>query len=279
VKGRLTLRELRDWYVDKVRQEKLAERTIYLRKNAMDRLMRFAGEDCPAKNVTRERLNDFKRELLVTNSPAGARILLSKLAGVFKKGFYENKLIAHPFVGFEYPRGKGNRRWPVLSPDEMLEVRALFQSEQMRLAWDIARFTAIRPSALNGLEAQNISDSVIRFYVPKLGRFEEVLIHANLRPYLEPLRGKSGRVFSFRYWGSIDAEFGTKIKRMKGDDFRPSGGYTPRKSLGSYLRNDANWRHEDIKLFLTHHRNDVTWLYTNDQPERIRSLVEALPFR
>ncbi len=278
-KGRMTLKELSAWYAGVAEEEHVSKRVIYLQKNAMARLMKFVGGDVSTKRVTREVLNDFKRELQRTNSDVGARSLLAKLAAVFKKGFYENKILFHPFVGFKFPTGKAHGAWPIMGPEEMAEVDGLFQSDEMLLAWRIARFTGLRPNSINGLLAEKISQTSIKFYVSKLDRWEEVLVHSNLRPYLEPLLGRKGKVFGYKYWGTINIGFGEKIKQFKGDDFRPSGGYTPRKSLGSYLRNVVSWRHEDIKLFLTHHKSDATWLYTNDQPERIRPLVEALPFR
>lgn len=278
-KSRLMLRELRDWYIDLAQREGLAQRTIYIRKNCMDRLIRFAGEDCLAKNITRERLNDFKRELLKTNSPAGARVALSKLQGVFKKGFYEGKLIAHPFVGFEYPRGKSAVIRPVLTPQEMLEIDDLFLSREMRLAWRIARFTGMRGNDILALKGENVDreKSMITFCSKKMSRIERIAMHAGLVKYLDDVP-PSGLVFSYRYWGSLSAEFSNKIQRLKGDGFHPAGSHTPRHSLGSFLRNEANWRHEDIKLFLCHHRSDVTWLYTHDDVERLRGIVNELPF-
>lgn len=278
-KNLISLKEIKGWYVDVAKSEGLAARTIYLRENAMKRLMRFAGEDCLAKNITRERLNDFKRELLQTCSPAGARNMLSKIQTVFKKSFYENKIGATPFVGFEYPRGRNDEQRPLLTPNEMLEISTLFVSEKMRLAWHIARFTGMRGNDILALNAKNFDreKNMIVFQSQKMQRFEQIPLHPQLMDYINDIPA-AGKIFDYKYFGSLSIEFANKIRKLKGPDFTPAGTHTPRHSLGAYLRNEKKWQWADIQMFLCHHPNSVTHRYTHDNIEHLRPLVNELPF-
>lgn len=278
-KNLISLKEIKSWYIDIAKGEGLAQRTIYLRENAMQRLIRFAGDDYLAKNITRERLNDFKRELLQTNSPAGARNMLSKIQTVFKKAFYENKIGVTPFVGFEYPRGRNDEQRPILTIDEMREISELFVSEKMRLAWNIARFTGLRGNDVLALRGENFNNiiRVINFQSQKMQRFEQIPLHPQLINYLADIP-TAGKIFDYKYFGSLSIEFSKKIRKFKGESFTPAGSHTPRHSLGAYLRNEKKWPWADIQMFLCHHPNTVTHRYTHDNIEHLRPMVEALPF-
>jgi len=279
-KAKLTLRELRNWYVELAEKEGLAKRTVYLRKNAIDRLIRFAGEDCLARNITRDRLNDFKRELLVTNSSAGARIMLLKVASVFRKADYENKIVRYPFTGFEYPRGGRSKERPVLTFDELPEVDKLFTSESMCRMWRILRITGMRGNDASGLRIEDIDfdKKIIRFESKKLKRIEEIPLHPVLGNYLSGLVGQTGPLFNYSF-GSVSIEFSAKVRMLKGNEFRPVGSHTPRHSLAAYFWNELDWPEKDVAAFLCHHPSSVTYRYIHENMERIRPQVEALPFR
>lgn len=276
-----TLGDLRAWYEKIVKSEKLAEITVRYRLGALDRLIGFLGAGCRLVDVTRDRLNDFKRELLKTND-AGAYWLLQKLQQVFKAANYENFIDHYPFLGFKYPKHPKTKEFLILTIDEMRMVSELITSEQTRLAWDIARCTGIRGNDLMMLSWKDFDfkRKIIRYRNHKVARFEGVIMHPWLFARLSALSPGCGGVFSYKNEQSLSALFRTKVRELKGEDAagKSMGTHTPRRSLAHYLRHVARWSKEDIRIFLGHHDQDVTDGYLMESLETIRDKMNALPF-
>lgn len=277
-----TLADLRLWYLQILEGEQLASATKRGRLMALNRFIQFLGESFVLADVTRDRLNEFKRELLRTQRN-GAYWQLQKLQSVFRKANYENFIDSTPFFGFEYPRLHRFRNYLLLTPLEMFEISKLFRSEQGRLAWNISRFTGIRGNDLVALTADDFcwDRMLIRYRSHKLKRFEGALIHSELLKYIESVKSMIGRIMSYSSSDALGLVFRKKIVEYKNDPLKDMhvGCHTPRRSLGAYLRNVVKWPKENIKIFLGHHGyDDDTDLYTFDQLEIIRDSVNALPF-
>lgn len=101
--------------------------------------------------------------------------------------------------------------------------------------------------------------------------------HPKLGEILDPFRGKSGPLFSYKNDQALKGQFRDKILQFKGEDFKPVGSHTPRHSLGAYLRNDAKWQWADIQMFLCHRKASITARYTHENIEHLRALIERLP--
>jgi integrase len=233
----------------------------------------YLGDDCLLCNVTRDRINDFKRELL-KSSDNGAHWLLKKLQPVFRTAHYEGFTSHYPFLGFKYPRKERNGDQLVLTPEEMRKVGGLFTVGQPRLAWHIARLTGIRGNDLMAIKRGDFDFKrmLICYQNHNLRRFEWIIIHPRLLDYLA-LPAEVGRIFSYTNEQSLSAIFRRNIRKFKGDDCvgMRLGTHTPRHSLAYYLRHVAQWPKEDIRIFLGHH--DL------ESIETIRDRVSALPFR
>lgn len=277
-----TLGDLLSWYRNISGSERLANITVRYRTSALERLIKFLGKDFELGDVTRDRLNEFKRDLFKTNDN-GAYWLLQKLQSVFRVAYYEGFMSHYPFLGFKYPRKENGQEQLILTPEEMRKIGELFTVDQPRLAWTIARFTGIRGNDLMVLEHHDFDfkRGIIRYRNHKLRRFEGVIIHPRLREYLVLLPNETGRVFSYRNEQSLSAVFRRAIRRFKKDDFAGMrlGTHTPRGSLAHYLRHTAKWPKEDIRIFLGHHDQDVTDGYLMESIETIRDRVNALPFK
>ena len=280
---RLSLREMTEFVLDAGHKEGLAIPTLENKEIAMKYFIAWIGsESFPADDVTRRHLNEYSRYLIDERgyTGIGARSTLSLMQTVFKKAHYEEKILSYPFLGFKYPRAGQSRERPRLSLVEMKEMAGLFASEKTRLAWHIARLTGMRAGDVRKIEAERIDHNkrIIEFWAAKTHRYERIPFHPALSEIVAPLRDKTGLVFDYRNFRTLAYEFGLKIKEFKGPDFRPSGGHTPRHSVTDYLRNVAGWRWEDIQQFLCHHPQSVTARYTHDSIERLRDLVDQLPF-
>lgn len=276
-----TLGDLRAWYEKIVKSEKLAEITVRYRLDALDRLIGFLGAKTRLCDVTRHRLDDFKRDLLKTND-AGAYWLLQKLQSVFKTASYENFIGHYPFLGFKYPRRSRAKEFLILTLEEMWQVRTLITSQQTALAWDISCRTGIRGNDLLMLEYRDFDfkRKIIRYKNHKLARFEGVIMHPSLIAILSALPAAPGRVFSYKNEQSLSALFRTKVRECFGERVagKSIGTHTPRRSLAHYLRHVARWPKEDIRIFLGHHDQDVTDGYLMESLETIRDKWNALPF-
>lgn len=277
-----TLNDLLVWYLQIIEGEQLAAATKRGRLIALRKLIGFLGEGFCLAEVSREKLNEFKRELLRTQRN-GAYWQLQKLQSVFRKANYEGFMEATPFFGFQYPRLNNLRNYLLLTPEEMFAISKTFTSKQGALAWNIARFTGIRGNDLVALQAEDFDFErrIIRYRSHKLNRFEGAIMHPQLLPYFESVKGMRGRILNYVDSDSLGLVFRKKITRFKSGDLKAFqiGCHTPRRSLGAYLRNVAKWPKENIKIFLGHHGfDDDTDLYTFDSLEIIRQAVNALPF-
>lgn len=281
-KSTRTLEDLLLWYVQILESEQLAAATKRGRRRALERLIKFCGGNFLIESVTREKLNEFKRELLRTQKN-GAYWLLQKLQSVFKKAYYEKFISGTPFFGFQYPRLSNLRNYLLLTPEEMFEISKIFRSAQGRLLFDIARFTGIRGNDLVGLCAEDFDFErmLIRYQSHKLKRFEGAIIHPQLFDCVKHLKDKRGRISQYSDSDALALVFRKKIRKFKGSQLEGLhvGCHTPRRSLGAYLRNVAKWPKENIKIFLGHHGyDDDTDLYTFETLELIRDDVNRLPF-
>lgn len=274
------LGDLLTWYHDIATSEQIAPDTRRRRKYELNRLVNFFGKKFPLHDFNRNQLNDYKRHLLKTNAN-GAYWTLQKLQTIFRQAHYENFIPQHPFLSFQYPRLARGKAYPTLTTEEMQHLASHFHTPQMQLAWNLARFTAIRGSDLYTLHWHNFdfTNSLITFICKKTHRPEKLIIHPQLHQHLQNHRQDHGPLFTFKNPGSLGLEFRKKIHRLKGPDFTPCGTHTPRHSLGAYLRNVAKWPRENIALFLTHTPQGVTGKYTHDNIELIREPVSQLPFK
>lgn len=277
-----TLADLREWYIKIVKSEKLAKITVEYRLRALERLIRFAGEECKLGDVTREKLNDFKRWLGKTNT-SGTYWMLQKLQPVLKTAHYEGFMQHYPLLGFKYPKHARAKEFLLLTMNEMFQISETFTSIPTRLAWDTCRLTGMRGSDVRLLEWKNLDfeQKIIRYRNHKMSRFEGVIMHPALLERLLAVTPGTGRIFPHKHEQSLSALFRIKIKTLKGDacEGLSYGTHTPRRSLAHYLRHTARWPKEDIRIFLGHHDQDVTDGYLMESLETIRDRMNALPFR
>ena len=279
----ISLEEMTVWFLKAKRDE---GRSIYTSKNyehAMKKLIAFVGQgNMLAEHVERNTLDAFKRHLLTSGlNDFGAKSVLVHVTGVFRKAHYEGLLSHYKFMGFKYPENPTTREYPVLTIDEMKKLAFEFKDEKLRLLWNWQRLTGMRGSDSMHVEGKNIDyeNRILKFTSRKLKRQETIPLHPILIGYLEPVRQVKGKLFDLNIKNdSVSHVYGKTIRALKGDNFKPSGTHTPRHSLGSYLENEADWRQEDISLFLCHRRNSITFRYTHSKVSKLQKLVDKLSF-
>jgi integrase len=211
-------RQLGKKLIADIDQEKLKSATIERKRQRYEYTIECFAEylknrksdvDYPLGRVEREDLEEFKEYLIANDfSPLTVNTLLKALKAMFKQALRHGLLENMPFMGLHYLRVVAHKKKPILTLAEMREVagiKYLLRYSDVRLAWNIARFTGMHVRDMMKLERKEIDlrNECFRFKVEN--RIIEMPFHRELVKYFEEYFAEkkimSGLIFEYHKLG------------------------------------------------------------------------------
>jgi integrase len=257
-------RQLGKKLIAEIDQEKLKPATIERKRERYEYTVECFAEylkdrksnvDFQLGRVEREDLEEFKEYLIANDfSPLTVNTLLKALKAMFKQALRHGLLENMPFMGLHYMRVGVPKKKSTLTLAEMREVTELNylrRNPDVRLAWNIARFTGMHVRDMMRLERKEIDLRNECFHFKIENRIVEMPFHHELVKYFTEYFAEkkivSGLIFEYRKLGfSHEIRHAITLIKRK----RIYGSDTPRDSLRHYLEKSAKWSSEWIELFL-----------------------------
>ena len=281
----LNLDELFQWFVKACRSEKLAEVTIYGYELSFKNFKRWLAAHTDVRlvaDISKRHLYEFRRHCLdAGNSPNTVRHKTSLIRTVFLRAFNEELIPRYPFIGFRNLRVDEPPLRPVLTMSEMKAISDQIHNPELKLAWDIARFTGMRGADMTRIHMENIDHQrrAVRFWMAKRHRWTVLPLYHKLSERLGEFAGKEGLLFPERKGRKLFSQaFHRQIVLLKGPSFKCAGSHTPRHSFASFLyAQRVRW--EDIAFLLGHKIRGVTdrYIRQEDHLEYFREILDGLP--